>query len=200
MADFFLVWNEDFYYSDIIPNYETTFLWFKLSENKIRVYFPHDATNVSKMTVNRRVQSISRSGYFHPSGERVVTGFEIEVVEEYEQFHEERFKAESKDNISPIQWLEIMEEKARKITGSKLKELDLPSVDVNVKVYVNTFEVFDLTSQERINKVNFYDEAHIEAGEMLGNQKGFKIRTSLNEELQYKFQILKPISNYRLMS
>ena len=169
MSDFFLVWQKgEFVYSDIIPNYQAIFLWFQPSKNKIRVHFPYDASNVLKMTVNRRVQSMSRSGYFHPSGERVGTGFEIEVVEEYDKFHEERFKAESKDNISPEQWLQIMEEKAHQITGTKLKELDLPSVDVNVKIYVNTLEVFDSTTKERINKVNFYDEAHIESGEMLG--------------------------------
>lgn len=194
-ADFFLIWNDEFIYSEIIPNYETLFLWIRPSESKIRVYYPMYAKNITKLNVNRRVQSIIRTGYFHPTGIRVGLGFEIEHVEQYEQFHEEKVITENKQNVTPNQWLEIMEEKARKITGSKLKELDLPTVDTNVKIYVNTFEAFDTSTNTRINKVNFYDEAHIISGEMLGNQKGFKIITSLNEELQYKFGILKSMSH-----
>ena len=81
MSDFFLIWNEEFFYSEIIPNYETIFLWFQMENKKVRVYYPIDASNVVKMTVIRRVQSIVRSGYFHPSGKRVGQGYEIEIVE-----------------------------------------------------------------------------------------------------------------------
>ncbi len=194
LNDFFLIFTDEFYYSDIIPNYKTLFCWFKPEEKRIRIYYPMDTTNVTRLNVDRRVKSIIRTGYIHPSGIRVGMGYEIESVERYEDFHEERVVTEDANNTTPVQWLQILEEKSRKLNGAKIKELDLPAVDVAVKVFANTFEVFDKTTNVRLHKVNFFDEAHLETAEMLGNQKGFKVTTSLGEVIQYKFDLLKQLS------
>ena len=194
LNDFFLIFTDEFHYSDIIPNYKTLFLWFKPEEKKIRMYFPMDITNVTRLNVDRRVQSVIRTGYIHPSGIRVGLGFTIETVERYENFAEERVVTEDSNNITPVQWLQVLEEKTRKLNGAKIKELELPAVDVLVKVFANTFEVYDKTTNVRLNKVNFFDEAHLETSEMLGNQKGFKITTSEGEVLQYKFDVFKQLS------
>lgn len=194
LNDFFLIFTDEFHYSDIIPNYKTLFVWFKPNENRIRIYYPMDASNVLKLNVDRRVKSIIRTGYIHPSGIRVGIGFEVETVERYEDFHEERVVTEDSNNITPVQWLQVLEEKTRKLNGPKIKELELPAVDVLVKVFANTFEVYDKTTNVRLNKVNFFDEAHLESSEMLGNQKGFKVTTSDGEVLQYKFEVFKQLS------
>ena len=194
LNDFFLIFTDEFHYSDIIPNYKTLFVWFKPEEKRLRIYYPMDTSNVTRLNVERRVKSIVRTGYIHPNGIRVGIGFEIESVERYEEFHEERVVTEDANNITPVQWLQILEEKSRKLNGAKIKELDLPAVDVSVKVFTNSFEVYDKTTKARLNKVNFFDEAHLENAEMLGNQKGFKVSTSLGEIIQYKFDILKQLS------
>ena len=81
LNDFFLIFTDEFYYSDIIPNYKTLFVWFKPEEKRIRIYFPMETTNVLKLNIDRRVQSIIRTGYIHPSGVRVGIGYEIETVD-----------------------------------------------------------------------------------------------------------------------
>ena len=194
MQDFFLIFTDEFHYSDIIPNYKTLFVWFKPEEKKLRIYYPMETTNVLKLNIERRVKSIIRTGYIHPSGVRVGIDFEVESVERYEEFHEERVVTESVGNITPVQWLQILEEKSRKLNGSKVKELDLPAVDVDVKVFMNSFEVYDRSTNLRLNKVNFFNEAHLENAEMLGNQKGFKIHTSQREIIQYKFDLFRQLS------
>lgn len=194
LNDFFLIYTNEFHYADIIPNYKTLFCWFKPSENKVRIYYPLETSNVTRLNVNRRVQSIIRTGYIHPSGIRVGIKFSIEEIDRYEEFHEERVVTESASNITPLQWLEVLEEKSKKLNGAKIKELDLPVVDVSVKVFANTFEVYDRTHHTRLNKMNFFDEAHLESSEMLSSQKGFKITTSLGETMQFKFDLFKPLS------
>ena len=192
--DFFLIFTDEFHYSDIIPNYKTLFLWFKPEQKRLRIYYPIETTNVVKLNIERRVKSIIRTGYIHPSGVRIGIGYEIETVDRYEDFHEERVVTQDASNITPVQWLQILEEKTRKLNGPKIKELELPVVDVIVKVFANTFEVYDKTTNVRLNKVNFFDEAHLETSEMLSNQKGFKVTTSLAEVIQYKFDVFRQLS------
>lgn len=149
--DFFLIWDSgEFKVQKNRPDREKEiFLWFFPRDKVIKSYFPEESGQVTKMSVNRQAASIVRSGYLLPSGERIGQGFEFSEGKDQDFVKDPSLDLQGV--ITPSQWQEIQEERAKRGRGNLIKELLFSNVfDVIVSVYSHLIEVSDSNTKEML--------------------------------------------------
>ena len=77
--EFFLVWNDSGfkYVTEKPANTEITIV-FQVTQSKIKLLFPSNISRVTKLIVQRQIDSITRFGYLLPDGSRIGRGFIVE--------------------------------------------------------------------------------------------------------------------------
>ncbi|MHA2362479.1 MAG: hypothetical protein ACXAC7_00880 [Candidatus Hodarchaeales archaeon] len=160
VEEFYLVWkNGELIKESKLPDREKeVFLWFIPAYKVIKMHFPEEGvTKVARLSLERQVQSIIRTGYQDPDHGRIGLDFSTEETKDTDFIKDPTFI--SSDVLTPAKWRKLQDERAKRTRGTLVKKLSFLNInDAVVHVYTHLIDVLDAKSEETLTLFEISEE------------------------------------------